>query len=453
MTPSLQIDVPQFKYRPGHTVTGVVRLVSQHTFGQGIDVGSITIELTGKCTTTKNWPPIPHPVQLFSFKKTLLNGPKRLHVPVGHTENGIRNEWNFNFTLPSNCDVIERSSVSSSTFFNSDPNQPVPTTFKDDGLRIGSCSIAYELQATLLSPVTDGYYTNEACMKKVEIFVDRGRRIEQPGYIFNTKLAAFTHRSLLLLPREEREMARRPASIKEKLKLKTPSTENLPKAVFTVRVQTPSAAIVGQPLPLIVHVDYDTDASTVPPPVFHIKRISIHLCEETFIAGFKRPGETESMRWTKEITLHEKRFELKGLGIEEHLDLRNVMDTAVPHYVTPTFKTFNIARTYSVKIYVRLESCGREHAVYGDYKPCRLFAESYDPRTTMNDTERASTMEVDENDPPPPYDLVAREAVPEYSQSHHIRNHEIGHTWHDEATVSVRAASHNTATAPPGAVT
>ena len=439
MSCTLAIDVPRSKHRAGDTVTGTVRLVSEHTLREEVDVGSLSIEFTGKSTTMKNWPRIPRTIRLFSSKKTLLIGPKRLHVPSGPSENTDNNEWTFNFILPFTCDFIERSSISSSSFFNTDPNQPLPTTFKHDSVQGGSCSIVYELTATLLSPIRDGYYTNDARTTKMEVQLDRARSIEQPVYNFNIKSAAFTHRSLLLLPREERELARRPLTIKEKLKLKTPSTEHLPKAVFTIRVQTPSAAVVGQPLPLIIHIDYDAKASTVPPPLFHVKGVSIHLCEETYIADLKGDGESEAVRWTQEITLHETRFEAKRPRIEERLDLRYVMDTAIPHHVTPTFKTFNIARTYSLKVYVRLASPGKEYAVYGDYKRCTLLAGEYDPRATVDNLEPWPMTEAEENDPPPAYDVVAREAVPKYSQVHPTMHVGFGHVGHDEAAISLRA--------------
>ena len=444
MSLSLQIDVPRTKYKAGDTVTGTVRLISRIETVQEVYVGSIAIGFTGKSTATKNWPRIPHAIGLFSFKKTLFTGPTRLHVPAGHTENPNGNEWNFSFTLPFNCNLIDTISISSPSIFNTDPDQPLPNSFKDDSVQGGSCSIVYELQATLLPPVRDGYHTNEVCTKKVEIFVDRTRSIEQPVYTFNTKSATFTQRSLLLLPREERELAYRPPTIKQKLKLRTPSTEHLPKAVFAIRVQTPSTAVIGQPLPLELHIDYDANASTVTPPIFHVKRVSIHLCEETYIAGLNGAGETESIRWTKENTLHEGTLEGRKPRIVEHLDLRKVMDTAIPHDVAPTFKTFNIARTYSLKVYVRLESSGKEHAVYGDYKPCTLFAAEYDPRTTVDSVEPAPITEVEENDPPPAYEVVARERVPEYSQG----NLGLDHTGHDEAAVS---RSIITATATPTA--
>ena len=414
MSWSLQVDLPQSKYKAGDIVSGYVRLASQHTKGQEVDVGSIAVEFTGRSTTAKHWPRIPHSIRLFSFKKTLFIGPKRLYAPYGQAENIDQTEWHFSFTLPLNCSLLHGDFFASSQSFNSDPNQPLPISFVDDNGQGGSCSIVYELQATLLSPLKDGYYTTEGCTKKVELSLYRPRRIEQPNFTFNDKCATFTYRSLLLLPRGERESAHRPLTIKEKLKLKSPSTEHLPKAVFTIRVQTPSAAVIGKPLPLVLHVEYDVDSSDVPQPIFHLKGVSIHLCEETSIWGLKRVGELESNRWTQEITLQEKFFQIRRPRVEQHLDLRAVMDTTIRHDVTPTFKNFSIARSYSLKVFVRLECAGKEHLVFGDYKRCTLFAEEFDSQTAAYD-EPAPISNDEETDPPPPYEFVTREVVPEYS--------------------------------------
>ena len=441
MSWSLEIDVSLSKYRAGDTVSGSVCLVSQYAKGQEVDVGSIMIEFTGRSTTAKHWPRTPNSIRFFSFKKTLFIGPKKLHAPHYQSEHVEQNKWPFSFTLPLDCSASQRDSFASSSYFNSDPNQPLPISFVDDNVQGGSCSIVYELQATLMSPPKDGYYTNEGCIKKVEIPVYRPRSIEQPRSNFNTKSATFTHRSLLLLPREERELAHRPLTIKEKLKLKPPSTEHLPKAVFEIRVQTPSVAVIGQPLPLMLHVDYNINASTVPPPIFHLKRVAIHLCEETSILGVKRAGGHESTRWTKEITLHEKDFETRKPRMEAHLDLNKVMETTVHDDLTPTFKTFNIARTYSLKVFVRLECAAKELLVFGDYKRCTLLAGEYDSQTAAYN-EPAPIMDEEENEPPPPYHFVIQEAVPEYStQSHHSEYHGHSHVEQNGAVVLNAAGS------------
>ena len=415
MSWSLQIEVPQLRYKAGDTVSGSVCLVSSgHAKGQEVDVGSVSIELSGS-TTTKHWPRIPYSIRLFFFEMILFTGPRRLFAaPCTQTQNTDRNSWPFSFILPLDCSASQRDSLASSSCFNSDPNQPLPISFADENVQGGSCSIVYELQATLKPPTKNGYYTGEGCTKNVEISVYKPRNIQQPIPSYNTKRAAFIHRSLILLPREERELAHRPLTIKEKLKLKSPSTEHLPKAVFEIRVQTPSAAIIGHPLPLMLHVDYNLEASTVPPPNFHLRRVTIYLCEETSSWGLNRAGGHDSARWTKEIPLQEKEFETRRPRVEEHLDLRKVMDTKIHHDLTPTFKTFNITRTYSLKVYVRLECAGKEHLVFGDYKRCSLLAEEYDAQTAGYN-EPAPVMDDEDDDPPPPYDFVTQEAVPEYS--------------------------------------
>ena len=437
MSWSLQINIPQSRYKAGDTVSGSVSLVSQCVKGQDVDVGSITLDFTGRSITAKRWPSIPNSIQFFSSKKTLFTGPKRLHALYGQCENSDSNIWPFSFTLPLDCSVAQRDPYPSSSNFNSDPNQPLPISFVDDNIQDGSCSIVYELQAILTSPPKDGYYTNQGCIKKLEISVYRPRAMEQPNFNFHTKSATFTHRSVILLPREERELAHRPLTIKEKLKLKPPSTEHLPKAVFEVRVQTPSAAVIGRPLPLMLHVNYNLHASTVPRPIFHLNRVSIYLCEETFIWSLTRAGGHEFTRWTKEIALHEKEFENRKPRVEEHLDLRKVMDTSVHRDLTSTFKTFNITRTYSLKVFVRLECAGKEQLVFGDYKRCTLLAEEFDSQGAAY-SEPALVMD-DEDivvDPPPPYQIDTLEAVPEYSTQAQPGHHGHSHVGQNGATVS-----------------
>ena len=456
MSCSLQISTENSKYRAGDTVSGSVNLVSQDPKGQEVDVSSITLRFTGKSTAAKIWPRIPYSITLFSFQRALFTGPKRLYAPCKLMGDTDRSSWSFAFTLPLDCSAFQRDSLPSSPPFNSDPNQPLPISFKDDNVQDGSCSIVYELQATLHPSSKDGYYTSGGSIEKVEIHVYRPRNIQQPNFIFNTKSATFAHRSLLLLPREERKLVHRPLTIKEKLKLKTPSIEHLPKAVFDIRVQTPSAAAIGQPLPLILHVGYSLEASTVPPPIFHLKRITIHLCEETSIWGLKNAGEHESTRWTKEIMLQEKEFETPRPQVEGHLDIRRVMDTIVDRDLSPTFRTFNIARTYSLKVFVRLECAGKDHLVFGDYKRCTLFAEEYDARAAAYH-EPALILD---DDPPPPYHFVTQEAVPEYSiQARHLANHgenravPSGTQVLDAAESSATAASDSTATGFSAATT
>ena len=423
----LKIDIPHPRYKAGDTVSGAVCLVSEYTKGQEVDVGSVTIEFTGRTSTAQHWPRLPNNIRLLSYRKTLVIGPRRLCATYHQDENDYPNRWPFSFTLPLNCSLFPRDSVAPSQYFNSDPNQPLPISFADNNIHGGSCSVVYELQATLISPLKDGYYTNEGCTKKVEILVHRPRGINQPNFRFNEKGAKFTYRSFLLLPREERELADRFLTIREKFKAKSPSTKHLPQAVFQIRVRTPSVAVIGKRLPLMLHVDFDANASTVPPPFFHLKRVSIQLCEETSIWGLKRVGEFDSTRWTKEITLQEKGFEAQKPQVEEHLDLRTVMDTTVDCALTPTLKTFNIARTYSLKVFIRLECAGKEHLVFGDYKRCTLLAEEYDSQGAGYN-EPASIMDEGEIDPPPSYHSGAQEAAPEYSpQAHFTGSQEHGY--------------------------
>ena len=419
MSWSLQIDIPQQKYKGGDTVSGVVRLVSQHIGGQDVDIGSITIELSGKSTVSRSWHRRPTSVQFLSVKESLLDGPKRVFASYGESETIGWNIWPFSLTLPLHCGASPNDTLSRPPLVPliSDDNLPLPASFEDANVQ-GTCSIVYELQARLLPPLPlkDGVSGNKDCTEKVYISVHRPRSIEDPMFMFYSKSVTFKHRSLLLEPREQRKRTDRSATIKEKLRLKLPSTKQPPKAVFTIRVQTPSDAILGQQLPLMLHVEYNENASTALLPVFYLKEVSIHLREETSIWWLKS--------YNQEIVLQKKSFSIQRPRVNGPLDLRRVMDTIIDHDLTPTFETFNLARSYSLKASVRLECAGKERLVVGDYKPLTIHTREYDSQT-IGHHEAAPVINEEETGPPPPYHVAAQEAVPEYSaRAAHAGNRE-----------------------------
>ena len=407
MSWSLQIDIPQRKYKGGDTVSGSVRLVSQDTRGQNVDVESITIAFTGRSITSKSWHRTPNSIEILSFKENLFDGPKRLFAPYFLRDTAGSNVWPFSFTLPRTCSHYPEETLSRPPLppFDSYPFQSLPASFADANVQ-GTCSIMYELQARLVSPLKDGCHINKGCTEEVYISVYKPRSIQQPMFNYSSESATFKHRSLLLLPKDERERPHRHPTIKEKLSLKTPLTKHLPKAVFTIRAETPSDAILGHKMPLMLHVDYDINASTAIIPVFYLKGVTIHLREETYIWWSKS--------WTQETMLQKKSFDIQRPRIAPHLDLSKMMDTTIPHDQTPTFETFNVARTYSLKVSVRLECAGKEQLVFGDYQHLTLHARECDSETTTQ-RERAPVVNEEAIDPPPPYRMATQETVPEYS--------------------------------------
>ena len=433
MTWSIQIDIPQQDYKGGDTVSGFVSLMSQHVGGQDVDVGSITIELTGR-STTKSWHRRTRSIQFLSFKENLLDGPKRVHASYGQCETTGSNIWPFSFTLPRTCSASAyiRRSRPPLLPFNFDPNQPLPASFADADIQ-GACSIVYALQAKLEPPLEDGRDVNRGCTEEVYISVYRPRSIEQPMFEFDSQCATFKYRSSLFSPKEEREHTHRSLTIKERLESKLPSCKRSPKAVFTIRVETPSDAILGQQLPILLHVEYDLNASTAQIPIFYLKGVSIHIREETSIWWLKS--------WNQEILLQKKAFEIQRPRVDRSLDLSSVIDTTIDHDLTPTFESFNVARAYSLKVSVRLECAGKEQLVFGGYKPLTLHTRAYDSQTAAH---HVPELGIDEEDigPPPPYHMATQEAVPAYStRAAHAGGRGQGRTMQNEAAVSEAAES------------
>ena len=419
MSCSLRIDIPQRKYKGGDTVSGFVRLFSRHIAGQDVDIGSITIELIGRSTTPGSWYRRPTSIQFLSVKESLLDGPERVFATHREIRTPSPNVWPFSLTLPLHCGAFPNDTLSRPPLVPSvsDDNSLLPASFEDASVQ-GTCSILYELQARLVSPLKDGVAIHKGYTNQRYIWVHRPRSIEDPMFMFHSKSATFKHRSLLLLPKKERECTQCSPTIRERLGLVLPLAKHLPKAVFTIRVQTPSDAILGQQLPLMLNVEYDLNASMALLPVFHLKEVSIHLREETSIWWLKS--------WNQKIVLQKKSFETQSPRVNGPLDLTTVMDTTIDHDLTPTFETFNVARSYSLKATVRLECAGKEQLVDGAYKPLTLHTREYDSQTAVaHHHEVAPITDEEETGLPPPYHEATQEPVPEYStRAAHAGNRE-----------------------------
>lgn len=169
MSDLLQIRVPRTSYKAGDVVSGSVYLIH-------------TITFSGRLSTTKYWPRIPKPIQLFAYKKTLLAGPSTLHTPSIGCEDQY--SWPFTFSFPVNCNGIQtRASPAHANSFNTDHDQPLPPSFSttsDDADSRGCASAIYELRATLLSPSKIGYHPAN-CIKILELNFYVPRTTEQPG--------------------------------------------------------------------------------------------------------------------------------------------------------------------------------------------------------------------------------------------------------------------------------
>lgn len=422
MSGLLQIHVPKTSYKAGDIISGSVHLISEDGREQDVEDESISIIFIGRLSPTKYWPRVSKSFHLFAYKKNILAGPTTLRNPsVGYEG---QYSWPFTFCFPVNCNAVQNEGLPASplSLFNTDKDQPLPPSFsafsKDSNSR-DAISIVYELQATLLSRSTIGYRPT-TCFKRLELDFYVPRSIERPGLECTRKTQRITCQTLDLFPEEHRETAKRPLRLREKLGLKSAPIDHLPKSVFDAKLQILSAAIIGEPLPIFLHIDYDLESSTIPaPPAVYLKKVAVWFREETSMlvpSPFSTVGEQELAGWMKESQLAMQDFDKERLLVNGFLDMRKIINLTMKDDLIPTFKTFNIARSYGIKVDVTLQCAGKTFFIFGNYNPCMLLAKEFDPDVSQYVQPAASAiMKNETDDPPPPYETVEQPAAPSQS--------------------------------------
>lgn len=424
MSDLLQIHVPKTTYRAGEAVSGSVFIYSKDGQGRDVDIESLSITFTGRSSPTRYWPRVPNSIQLFAQKKILLNRPTSLHIPSIGCEDQY--SWPFNFRFPVDCSAAQNDSPYTSPLspFNPDCNQPLPPSFtavSDDNDPREAISIVYELQATLLLSSTTGYHSNNS-IQRLELNLYAPRNKEQPGLECTNRVQRLTCQTLDLLPEEQRETVKQPLRLRERLGLRSAPTNHLPKAVFDVKLQALSSAIIGEALPIFLHIEYDLESSTIQtPPTVHLRKVAVWLREDTSMLVpnvFAAAGEKELARWFKASRIAARDFDKESTLVNGVLDIRNIMDLRLKDDLIPTLKTFNIARSYDTKTNVVLECAGKTFFIYGSYNPCTLLAKQFDPDVPQYVQPPASTVVFNEiDDPPPPYEAVEQPPLPPQSSN------------------------------------
>ena len=405
-------------------MSGSVYIVSKDGQGRDVDIKSLSITFTGRSSPTRYWPRVPKSIQLFAQKKILLDRPTTLHITSISCEDQY--SWPFNFSFPVDCNAAQNDSPYASPLspFNADRNQPLPPTLaaiSDDSNPCNAISVVYELQATLLSSSMTEYQPNN-CIKSLELNLYAPRNKEQPGLECTNRIQRVICQTLDLLPEEQREQIKRPPRLRERLGLKSAPTDHLPKAVFDVKLQMLSSAIVGEALRVFLHVNYDLESSTLQtPPAVHLKKVALWLREDTSMLvpnSFSVAGEKELARWTKVSQYPAQDFDKEITSINGALDVRQIMDLTLKDDTIPTLKTFNIARSYDIKMNLTLECAGKTFFIYGSYNPCTLLAKQFDPDVPQYTQPAAPAVMINEtDDPPPPYEAVQQPPPPSQSSN------------------------------------
>ena len=339
---SIHINIPNTKCSAGATVSGTVSLHGD----VNIDVKLITIRLVGRCKskvvqknddssrTYRGRAP------LLEYRQVLFQGPNTMKTN-GHS-------WPFSFTFPSRCVAHGADPFKQRHgLFDLNPQQYLPPSFASENRSSGwkaECFVKYELEASLIgnkifslgdlkSEKTLNFTTTRDIEAFEPEFIEKGQRI-----------ACY---SLRLQPGREDG----PLTIKEKLL--SLRTSKLPLSMFYLHVLLPKVGILARPLPLVLKMDHDAQASTTESsPIITLRKCTVMLQAITYIQCMRdellRQGD-EQRDWSDDLHVASVDYSAnmdKAPPVTESIDLQKLMRIKVPWFYTPTFSTFNIRRTY-----------------------------------------------------------------------------------------------------------
>ena len=386
---SIRINIPNIKCSAGVTISGTVSLHGD----VDIDVESITISLVGRCkskvvrsngqnssSTYRGRAP------LLEYRQVLFKGPNTMKTS-GHS-------WPFSFTFPTRC--VARGAdpfKQRHGLFDLNPQQSLPPSFTNENHTFGwrgECFVKYELEASLIGNRTNLFSLRDLKIEKtLDFSTTRDIETIQPDFIERAhKIACH---SLRLQPGHEDG----PLTFKEKLQ--SMRTSKLPVAMFNLHMLLPKVGILAQPLPLILRMDHDIDASTTQsPPIVTLRKCVVQLQANTYIQCIRdemfREGD-EQRYWSDDHHIASVDYSAdmdKAPPVTEYMDLQKLMRIRVPWHHKPTFSTFNIRRTY--RLAVKLSVDCAQKTFKADFATYRfdLLAAHYAAPTGMQELEIAA---------------------------------------------------------------
>ncbi|KAF4179615.1 hypothetical protein CNMCM8694_001557 [Aspergillus lentulus] len=268
-------------------------------------------------------------------------------------------EWPFEFRFPPHVESPNAWPEAGS--FRVDENQPLPPSFHAEcrnSLRKLSASIEYRLKVQIFKPTKGLFEKKSPVFEKVLhlAFVPTAARAHTHAIELEKKQRidrTFTVRSLSLLP----ENTDRSLRVQEKLKAWL-APGQLPYFSFGVEFRYPSHLVQGTPIRLLLEVKPLIDNSNAPRiPEIALQAASITLVGRT--AGRASPLLMGSMSGEvdEETTLLSKTS--LRMAVCGQMDLSERFGQISLPTTDATFSTFNLSRSYRLRISLVFECAGK----------------------------------------------------------------------------------------------
>ncbi|KAI4214288.1 MAG: hypothetical protein LQ351_003041 [Letrouitia transgressa] len=369
-------------YKPGSVVSGLVEFLVDRDYDVEILMISFTGRLKTKITESSgNNSKIRHRgrVQLFRVDQTLFKGPYTMHG---------KQKFPFQFTFPNTCNTYPRYPLSDyfqpSQLFNDDRDQPLPASFQYYSYAGFTrpevdAYISYELEAKLFTGKT--FSGDVTATQRLTLTRDRLVEVPDPG--LTTRTHRFSIRSKYLLP----EFQDRKPSLMEKLSASFHSWE-MPVTVFNIGLVMPKVAIVGQRMPLLLNLEHNVENSTAPaPPLIYLRKIKWELQARTYVRCVSASmfHSSDAMEPSEDdFRIADYAFPEHSVPLSEHMNLvellrRHNCSVQPATILSPTFKSFNISRSYRMNVKLSIE-CARQKLSYTFSEPeVVLLSKDYSP--------------------------------------------------------------------------
>ena len=352
----LQINVHPGPYTPGSPISGTVSLEGDGL--RSLKVQTIKIKFSGRSKskiTEPNKDRTHHRarITLFRYEHVLFTGPYSMNPS---------HQWPFDFNFPEYCQPTGLTQFKySSNSFNENNHQPLPGSFgytTANFLKADvEASVRYELEAALLAP--EGSRGSIERTRLLTLIHQRHELDPDPRLSFSSRDCE--RQSLYLSP----ELPASKPTFKEKFKAGI-GWDNSPEAHYILKALLPTVGIIGRPMPLFLGVTYNEDRSTTESaPSVLLRNVKVQLVARTTVrcasASMWSSNDVHDSDYNTH-TLGEKDFIDQTIELTDRLNVVELMNLTIGErqvLLVPSFKTFNIIRTYTLRLHVTTE-CGRK---------------------------------------------------------------------------------------------
>ena len=367
----ISISEQQEVWKPGERISGVVKISnSKPVYAQ-----QITISLKGIARCRFGLPEL---ASLYSADCILFERKREcLHEPTSFGE--AVSSWPFDFNLPEISDEHYSPFREPTRLYTNESVQALPPSFtvpkKETASSNDTCSIVYGIYVSVDNGKLRSNFTRTEGLEGFKAFdFVPDRQDVSPDWRMTTQTSRFECRTPLL---NANGNSKKTLSLKDKV-MTTLKPSSSPSVTFTIMMSIPKAVVIGQPIPLFIGLQHNnTSISSGVPPVVKLTSCDVRLESLTGLRGHienyhgskYQPASHSS--WTKNRELSSF---TGALPLEDITDLRLHLDLRIPRHSVQSFKTFNVARAYTLKIQATLECAKEKFKANFDVSPLELLA-------------------------------------------------------------------------------